>query len=217
MKCLLFACASLLPASATYAQGGLSAGVTVTDLAVGPNRSSQSASATSKPGYYVGAYYQFALGKRFSVVPEVQYSHEQTDFASTIYNGSTDFAGVYQLNFNYLTFPILLRMALGKRAYVEAGPQASLLVGGRQAGTDYFHSPASSSSQPVDRAIVGQYRRLDAGPCLSVGAAVGRGFGLSLRAYQGLVSLTPDPTPSYSGHLLRQLLQGTVTYQPAAR
>nr|GFD09239.1 hypothetical protein [Tanacetum cinerariifolium] len=64
-----------------------------------------------------------------------------------------------------------------------------------------------------------RYQRLDAGACVGVGVQLPAGIGLSVRAYQGLVSM--DRPASYLGETIpgssskayRQTVQGSLTYQ----
>ncbi|MGI4968845.1 MAG: hypothetical protein ACRYGH_07830, partial [Janthinobacterium lividum] len=72
----------LLLSPLAHAQFGLRAGGTLTHLtAKNPNFSISQTTATTdnKLGYQLGVYYQIELGKRLSVVPEVQFSREMAD------------------------------------------------------------------------------------------------------------------------------------------
>lgn len=224
---LSFVAGSLLLAGTAHAQAGLRAGGTLTHLRA---RSEVSApyyiegSNSAKLGYQLGVFYQIPLGTRFSLVPEVQFSRERVhvtardnNYAVPEYFGYTD----TQLSMSYLAVPVLLRASFGP-VYVEAGPQASLLLEGREEGTyatRLFDRPMSSTS--LDRSLPDDLRRFDVGPCVGVGVKLPAGLGMSVRAYQGLVSLTPGqeqgrPYP-YQGSLRRQNLQAALTYQLAAR
>lgn len=218
---------SLLLAATAHAQAGLRVGGTLAHLTTKgevPASYYIDASNSAKLGYQVGIFYQVPLGQLLSLVPEVQFSRERVhltardnNYAVPEYFGYTD----SRLSMSYLVVPILLRASFGP-VYVEAGPQGSLLIGGREVGTystRFFDRLMSSS--PVDRPLPDELRRFDAGPCVGVGVKLPARLGVSVRAYQGLVSLTPGEEPGqaypYQGSLRRQNLQAALTYQLATR
>ncbi|RZL00054.1 MAG: PorT family protein [Hymenobacter sp.] len=224
---LLLLGSGLLLSPLAHAQFGLRVGGTLTHLTTkDPDRSVSQTTATTdaKLGYEAGIYYQVKLGQRVSVVPEVQFSHENAGlhaFRSNAADGG--YQGDYALSLNYLNVPLLVRVKLGP-VYVEAGPQISLLAGGSEKGTDIYNGWAELIYQEVDRNITNRYRRFDVGPCVGVGVNLPAGFGVSVRGFQGLVSSTrtPDKNPAafytnYQGRMLHQTLQASLTYQLAAR
>jgi hypothetical protein len=224
---LSFLTSSLLLAGTAHAQAGLRVGGTLAHLTTKgdvPAAYYIEASNSAKLGYQVGVFYQVPLGKFLSLVPEVQFSRERVhltardnNFVVPEYFGYTD----SRLSMSYLTVPVVLRASFGP-VYVEAGPQASLLLGGREVGTYatlFFDRPMSMNS--IDRPLPDELRRFDVGPCVGVGVKLPAGLGVSVRAYQGLVSLTPGEEPGraypYQGSLRRQNLQAALTYQLASR
>lgn len=226
-RLLLLLGGGLLLSPLAHAQFGLRVGGTLTHLTTkDPDRSVSQTTATTdaKLGYEAGIYYQVKLGQRVSVVPEVQFSHENAGlhaFRSNAADGG--YQGDYALSLNYLNVPLLVRVKLGP-VYVEAGPQISLLAGGSEKGTDIYNGWAELIYQEVDRNITNRYRRFDVGPCVGVGVNLPAGFGVSVRGFQGLVSSTrtPDKNPAafytnYQGRMLHQTLQASLTYQLAAR
>jgi hypothetical protein len=216
----------LLLSPLAHAQFGLRAGGTITHLTTkDPDQSVSytTATTTSRPGYQAGVYYLVKLGQRFSVVPEVQFSHEAGNINAFYYTSDSGYRGDYRLRMNYINVPLLMRVKLGP-AYFEAGPQMSLLVGGTEKGTDNSYSWGSPSDSDVDRNIASWYRRFDVGPCVGVGIDLPAGFGLSVRGFHGLVSSSRKPTVGpnvyffdYQGRVSRQTLQASLTYQLAAR
>lgn len=224
---LSFLAASLLLAGTSHAQAGLRVGGTLAHLTTKDEVPAQyyiEASNSAKLGYQVGLFYQVPLSERFSLVPEIQFSRERVhvtardnNFVVPEYFGYTD----SRLSISYLAVPILLRASFGP-VYVEAGPQGSLLLGGREVGTYatlFFDRPMSSGS--IDRPLPDDLRRFDVGPCVGVGVKLPAGFGVSVRAYQGLVSQASVQEPGqmypYQGTLRRQNLQAALTYQMASR
>jgi hypothetical protein len=214
----------LLLSPLAHAQLGLRAGGTLTRLATKDadlSVSQTTATTDNKLGYQAGVYYQVKLGQRISVVPEVQFSHENSGlhaFRSDAADGG--YQGDYALSLNYVNLPLVARIKLGP-VYVEAGPQISLLAGGREKGSELYQGWVESTYQAVDRSITNRYRRFDVGPCVGVGVDLPAGFGVSVRGFQGLVSSArnpaSDPFNYYQGKLFRQTLQASLTYQLAAR
>ncbi|MBJ6144227.1 porin family protein [Hymenobacter sp. BT559] len=218
----------LLLSPLAHAQFGLRAGGTLTHFTTKDSDPSigQTVAATtdSKLGYQAGAYYQVKLGKYFAVVPEVQFSHENSGlhaFRSNV--ADAGYRGDYALSLNYINMPLLMRVKLGP-VYVEAGPQISLLVSGSEKGTDIYNGWSGLVYQEVDQNITNRYRRFDVGPCVGVGVDLPAGFGVSVRGFQGLVSSTRTPDKNlavfytnYPGRMLHQTLQASLTYQLAAR
>ena len=227
MKQLLFWLSSgLLLTGAAHAQAGLRAGGNLLSFRMSNQLpGAPSVKHRTQLGYQVGLYYQAALSKRFSVVPEVQFSREQqrVTLDSNVLIDANSYSD-YRLSLSYLNVPVLLRVALGP-AYLEAGPQVSWLVGGRGTGdTSGYTWGTGTYVRAIDQAATDRYHRFDAGFCLGVGVRLPAGLGVSLCAYQGLRQLNTDYTNSpgtpipYSGSKeYCQTLQASLTYQLAAR
>ena len=219
-----FLAGSLLLAGTAHAQAGLRVGGSFVRLTPGASSYYIEAETSAKLGYQVGLFYQLSLSKRLSLIPEVQFSRERVQLNSLDNNypimeyfGRTD----SRLSMSFLSVPVLLRAAFGP-VYVEAGPQASLLLGGREVGTktvSFWDYPIRT--EDIDRPLPDNLRRFDVGPCVGVGVKLPAGLGVSVRAYQGLVALTAGEAPTqsypYQGSVHRQTLQAALTYQLAAR
>lgn len=205
---------SLLVASAAHAQLGVRLGGSIAQLHTTEGQVVHS-SSSSQPGYQVGITYQLPLTARLSLVPEVQYSNERMKLAQASYaTFDIGFTADTRLSLHYLNLPVLVRATFGP-LYVEAGPQASLLLGGRQTGSQIISSwgmgPASQE-YAIDQPATQGNRRVDAGPCLGVGLTLPAGLGINVRAYQGLVTLNNERS-AYDGKFKRQSLQASLTYQ----
>lgn len=97
--------------------------------------------------------------------------------------------------------------------YVGAGPQASLLLGGRQMGTlqTDWYTTSPNQTYEIDQAASEDHRRFDAGACVGLGMQLPAGLGANVRLYQGLVVLN-DQRGSAEGNYRRQSLQAALTY-----
>lgn len=212
---LLLLGSSLFIVGTAQAQLGLRVGGSLAQLhtTTGTNRYSRS---SAQLGYQVGVTYRVPLTAWLALVPEVQYSHERTTLSEANYTiPDRDIEADSRLRLHYLNVPILLRATFGP-VYVEAGPQASVLLGGRQMGTVTTASWGREATQPFDQAITDSYRRFDVGPCLGVGVQLPAGVGLSVRVYRGLKTLNYE-RQFLDGEHQRQSLQASLTYQLPTR
>jgi hypothetical protein len=211
---------SLLLASPTHAQFGLRAGANTMDLRL-IDVHVFTPSTSSRLGYQAGIYYQVPLGRRLTLVPEVQYSRERLTYTQTNYSLSYYLPAPdrqYALWLSYLNVPVLLRVTVG-RLYVEAGPQGSMLLGGRQEGFIRGRDVVTGTitSTTIDGPVTDRFRRFDVGPCVGLGVNLPVGLGVSLRAYQGVVSLTQGSEEAEAGSARRQTVQVALTYQVRGR
>lgn len=225
MKRFLFLLSSsLLLTGLAHAQVGVRAGANL--LRFNTNSVDGARTATSgKVGYQVGVYYQQPLTKHLSLVPEVQYSHEQTQVNFEAYRNAGNYTrGSYDLRLAYVHVPVLLRYTLG-RVHFEGGPQVSLLVGGHGTGqSNTLIGGDGRVDRAIDQAATDRFRRVSLGASVGVGVALPAGLGLDVRAYQGITymnqSINPERSgaiPYWGGNLRRQTLQASLTYQLASR
>lgn len=226
LKALPLLAGSLLLSGSVYAQAGLRVGGTWMDIAKNPfdgRKGAASRQTNSQFGYHLGVYYQVPLTKRLSLVPELQFSrehqHARVDNSSDPAHGSSS---DYELRLSYLYLPVLARATFGP-VYFEAGPQLGWLVGGHGEGTTQTYVVDRTFTSTIDQAAAERYKRFDAGLCLGVGATLPAGFGLSLRAYQGLRQVNREYMynitfiPSSSSDEYHQFFQASLTYRLPGR
>lgn len=200
----------LLLAGTAHAQVGVRVGGNLSGF---KNTSSNGYRTTtgSQLGFQAGVYYQVPLGKRLALVPEVQYSNERLNVSqSSAYISGDQFNIALQGSYHYLNVPVLLRLTLGP-VYLEAGPQASVLLGGRETGYTSIAGPGAGMLNSTDRDLPNYYQRFDVGPSAGVGVKLPAGLGLNIRAYQGLISVNGDG--SGLGNFHRQTVQASLTFQ----
>ncbi|RZK24096.1 MAG: PorT family protein [Hymenobacter sp.] len=213
MKPFLFLLgSSLFVAGTAHAQLGLRVGGSLSKLRTTAGTNIYS-SSSSQLGYQVGVTYQLRLTSWLALVPEVQYSDERTTLSEASFAiADVGFEADSRLRLHYLNVPVLVRASLGP-FYVEAGPQASLLLGGRQTGTiTTFNWGLPATTRSLDQGVVQNNRRFDVGPCVGIGAKLPGGLGVSVRAYRGLLTLN-DERSVFDGQHQRQALQASLTYQ----
>jgi hypothetical protein len=198
------------------AQIGLRVGGNVSKFHTIDGSSYSYSSSGAKPGYQVGLTYKLPLTKWLALVPEVQYSKEQLTLSQANHAiPDAIFSADSHQSLHYLSVPVLVRASLGP-VYVEAGPQASMLLGGRLVGTSQTYSGFSGTtmSYDFDQPVSDHYQRFDVGPCVGVGVTLPAGLGLSVHAYRGLTTLNDDRR-AFDGEYKRQSLQASLTYQLA--
>ena len=216
MKKSLLLGASILLAGAAHAQLGLRAGANYATLST-KTGDYNSTDAAGRVGYQVGIFYEKKLNARFSVVPEVQYSHQTTDLLvlNNLVPDNSYFAD-YRLTLHYLNVPVVARAAFGK-FYVEAGPQVGLLLAAHEKGYEdrlSLYTIYDSLKQDFDRSATDRYQRVDVGACAGAGVKLPGGFALGLRYSAGFLSIARELQPdTYGGSLRNQVVQAAVSYQ----
>jgi hypothetical protein len=225
-KFILLLGSSLLLSGSVCAQAGLRVGGTWMDIAKYPfdvRVGAANVETKSQFGYHLGIYYQLPLTNHFSLIPELQFSHErQQAHVTSDTNPSIGSVSDYQLRLSYVNLPLLARLTL-RPIYLEAGPQASWLVGGHGEGTTQTYVPNRTFTSIIDQAATERYKPFDAGVCLGIGATLPAGLGLSLRVYQGLRQVNREYMynstfiPSSTNDEQRRFFQASLTYQLSGR
>ena len=138
----------LLLATSAQAQLGVRAGGNFSLYAEHGSVNAHSARVAGQLGYQAGIFDELALGQRWALVPEVQFSrecqylHRAGESYSTYYiNDGSYLVDDYRASLSFLNLPVLLRRYVGP-VYLEAGPQLSVLVGGRSVGTTQHIQPS---------------------------------------------------------------------------
>lgn len=223
MSNLFLLLAGLLLTLSAHAQLGLRVGGSLSGQTTNPFQhlaGGNSLYTSSQLGYQVGLTYSLPLSRHWALVPELQFSRERESASIRSYSPTLSSQADYALRLSYFNVPVLLRFVLGP-VYLEAGPQASLLVGGRGQGSLSFSGPGAATifyNPFIDQAAPERYQRFDAGVCLGLGVRLPAGLGLNVRAYQGLTAMDrstsqAEAIPYSSNKAYRQTIQGSLTYQ----
>jgi len=218
MKRILITLASLLLAGAAQAQFGIRVGGNVATLSTKTDSEFFRADAKGRTGYQMGVFYEQKFTDRLSLVPEVQFSRQAINLKAEefgIADGGYD--ADYLLRLSYLNVPVLVRATFG-RFYVEAGPQLGVLQSAHEKGGITYGTFTGTRQEHFDRLATDSYRRIDFDLSAGVGAKLPAGFGISIRGYTGLLSLTHVPQfTRYSGDLKNRVVQASLTYQLASQ
>jgi hypothetical protein len=192
----------LLLGGAAHAQLGVQAGANLTALHELFSRNSFPNNSLACVGYEVGVSYELPLGSRWAVVPQLQFSRESQQLRKEGFGFSTYplpngeyLIHDYQLSCSYLNLPVLLRRYIGP-AYLEAGPQVSLLVGGRGSG-ETRSVGVRVTYQPISQAATAAYQRIETAVCLGAGVRLPAGWQAGVRAYWGSMRSRPEDPKDY--------------------
>ncbi|TMM58838.1 PorT family protein [Maribacter algarum] len=138
---------------------------------------------------HAGVYLEVEFTDRFSFQPELLYSSQGFQFSSdllTIQNGDEvlDQNDIRtNVQFNYLTIPILGKFALNDRLDVEFGPQFGFLL---NQVTKIKNLDQRDDTLPDDRTSTSGDFQLDYGVAAGIGINVSESFSVSPRFYIGL-------------------------------
>jgi len=219
MKQLTALLVGLFCAGTAHAQLGIRVGANTASVSA-KTQELQEVEAHNRAGYQLGVFYEKKLTKRWSLAPEVQFSNQRMNMhivESGVADGGYD--ANYRLRLRYLNVPIMARATFG-RFYLEAGPQVGFLLDAKEKGTNTYGSFLGSYSTTYNRYATDNYRRVDLGIAAGVGVKLPAGFGLGVRGYTGLRSITGGKDTqyaNYTGTLKNQVVQASLTYQLAAR
>ncbi len=94
---------------------------------------------SQKLGFHAGAFVNIPISKQFSLQPEVlynqmgardvAYSTEETVGATTVKTKGQD-----KITMNYISVPLMVQMRPTEKFYVEAGPEFSYFINGKNKG-----------------------------------------------------------------------------------
>ncbi|MFK7811960.1 MAG: porin family protein [Maribacter sp.] len=138
---------------------------------------------------HAGVYLEVEFNDRFSFQPELLYSSQGFQFSSdlqTIQNGGIAFDQNdirTNVQFNYLTIPVIGKFALNDRLAVEFGPQFGFLL---NQVTKIKNLDQRDDTLTDDRSSTSGDFQLDYGAAVGIGIKVTEHFSVSPRAYIGL-------------------------------
>jgi hypothetical protein len=130
-----------------------------------------------RTGYHMGAFVNLPLSNWFSLQPELLYSTKGTRVP---YRINDWFDGQVALDLRYLDLPVMGKVTIGRFAYLEAGPYASLLLDANLRHGSFLPFLNFSRDLPNDL-----FSRLDYGLAAGAGLDLGR-LGVGLRYNYGL-------------------------------
>jgi hypothetical protein len=111
---------------------GIKGGVNLASLDVDDDNNVTNFNTNNKTTFHAGAFVNIPIGGMFRVQPELLYSRMGSKVDGTPIVGSQTSTDRYELDFDYLTLPVMLQLQTPGGFFVEAGPQISYLITARQ-------------------------------------------------------------------------------------
>jgi len=92
-----------------------------------------------KPGFNAGVFVNIPLSEKFAIQPEVMYNQlgakSVTNFTETVSgNTSVKIKDDFTTSLNYISVPVMLHMKPAHNFYIEAGPEISYFMNGKNTG-----------------------------------------------------------------------------------
>lgn len=142
--------------------------------------------ADFKPGPHFGLFGDFRLAKAFALQPEVVYSAQ---------GSSNEFpGGKTTTHLNYLNIPIMAKVYLGEKFYLQTGPQLGLLLSAREKGKPFSIQGSSTQNNiDIDEDTKQLYNSPEISLCFGLGLDISSRFNFSARYNLGLTNLDNDP------------------------
>ncbi|WP_292009444.1 porin family protein [Chryseobacterium sp.] len=152
-----------------------------------------------KAGYYAGVLVNIPLSREFSIQPEVLYNElgSRNVVSSTeITNGpaTINAKNEYRATLRYITVPVMVQFKPMRNFYVEAGPEFSYFVSGKNTGetkvTTTIGSTTSTQTQSTsDKIDKDNINKLNFGLGLGVGYDFTPNFGINARYVNSLSNI----------------------------
>lgn len=104
-----------------------------------------------KPGFNAGAFVNIPLSEKFAIQPEVMYNQLG---AKSIVNSTETVSGDttvkikdnFTTSLNYISVPVMLQMKPADNFYIEAGPEISYFMNGKNTGETTVTTTVAGSS-----------------------------------------------------------------------
>jgi hypothetical protein len=141
-------------------------------------------------GYHAGAFVDFRVSDHFSVQEEFLFSTQGAKIPNAEF-------GKDQITMNYFTVPILFRYRFSPGIYIEAGPQAGMLI-----------------NYNIDKAVVNNFAKtVDISAAAGLGFQLKRGFGIGLRYVAGLSQVGNFTEQAVKPDFRNSVMQASVYYK----
>ncbi|MFP3590736.1 porin family protein [Chryseobacterium sp. SIMBA_038] len=156
-----------------------------------------------KLGFHAGVLVNIPLSKKFAIQPEVLYnqlgaksvlsSTEVTTGATTVKTKDD-----YSTTLNYISVPLMLQMRPTENFYIEAGPEFSYFIDGKNKGSRTIESTtggvtttqASSTSEDINKDDI---KKFNVGLGLGLGYDFTHNLGINARYVNSLTNIDANP------------------------
>lgn len=175
-----------------------------------------------KLGFHAGAFVNIPLSQKLSLQPEVLYNQlgsKSVISSSDVTTGSTtvktreDFSNTL----NYISVPLMLQMRPTKNFYIEAGPEFSYFINGKNKGERRVETTAagvtstttSSVSETIDKDDI---KKFNIGLGLGVGYDITHNIGINARYVNSLTNIETN-SPKGVDALTNRVFQLGLNYK----
>lgn len=145
---------------------GPKAGLNVSDI-------SGSIDVATRLGFHAGMQFNIRLNNHWRLQPEMYFSMQGGRMPDNVIDKQSE-------KYNYLAFPVLVQYRFTKRFFVEAGPQAGILVNGRM--RTYTHTDGSTYDSRHENTF-------DFLIAAGAGYQFNERFGINVRYNQGITGI----------------------------
>jgi len=167
---------------------GLRAGANLASLEVDDDYNATNYNTNSKTSFHLGAFVNVPIGGIFRIQPEVSYVGQGSKVTGNFVSNPLEH-GIYELDFHYIAVPIMLQLQTKGGFFVEAGPQAAVLIKGQE----------EQATAKVDLKDAELVKQLDFGAAAGIGYLTRVGLGLNARYVHGFSNVfNSDNAPSGS-------------------
>ncbi|MGK7389775.1 MAG: porin family protein [Candidatus Cyclobacteriaceae bacterium M2_1C_046] len=174
MKKILTTLILTLFALGAYAQIGAGAKVGVNFA----NQDIEGINTESTTGYHFGAYFTFGISENFALQPEILFSKQGAELS---YSSITR-----EVDYSYLTIPVLLRFNIMRVLNLHAGPQFNILS----------RAELEESGTMAKEEITDQLNSLDFALAFGGGVNLPKNFHLGLRYVISITDINETFNPS---------------------
>lgn len=170
---------------------------------------------SQKLGFHAGAFVNIPISKHFSFQPEVLYNQMGSrDVISSLEtdNGVTNVKTKLQdkVTMNYISVPLMVQMRPTEKFYVEAGPEFSYFINGKNKGEATVASTTggitttttSSHSEDIDK---DQINKFNFGLGLGLGYDITSNIGINARYVNSLTKIDKSRPAAENNNRVFQL------------
>jgi len=156
-----------------------------------------------KLGFHAGVLVNIPLSKKFALQPEVLYNQlgaKSVISSSEVTTGATTVKTREDVSstLNYISVPLMLQMRPTEKFYIEAGPEFSYFINGKNKGQRTIESTTggvtttetSSTSEDINKDDI---KKFNVGLGLGLGYDFTHNFGINARYVNSLTNIDANP------------------------
>ncbi|ATN05204.1 porin family protein [Chryseobacterium indologenes] len=170
---------------------------------------------SQKLGFHAGAFVNIPISKQFSLQPEVLYNQmgaRAVNYSTenTVGSVTTKTKGEDKVTMNYISVPLMLQMRPTEKFYIEAGPEFSYFINGKNKGESTVSTTTGgvtttrteSHSEDLDK---DQINRFNFGLGLGLGYDITNNIGISARYVNSLTKIDKSRPAAENNNRVFQL------------